>query len=149
MAVWIFDTIKKSILTIKYQKDSTQKEDPMKVIYENKVKASGVSVEEFKDAGMFIIFGDNAPEEIRDYCYSVSVNPINGTIAAGQYVVVDDAEYEITCVGYEAPITLAGLGHCTFNFSGATEAELPGTIYVEAKPMPEVKIGSVIRIIEK
>ena len=121
----------------------------MKVIYENKVKASGVSVEEFKDAGMFIIFGDNAPEEIRYYCYSVSVNPINGTIAAGQYVVVDDAEYEITCVGYEAPITLAGLGHCTFNFSGATEAELPGTIYVEAKPMPEVKIGSVIRIIEK
>ena len=41
----------------------------MKVIYENKVKASGIAVEEFKDAGMFIIFGENAPEEIRDYCY--------------------------------------------------------------------------------
>ena len=67
----------------------------MKVIYENQVKASGVAVEEFKDAGMFIIFGDNAPEEIKDYCYSVSVNPINGTIAAGQYVVVDDAAIEI------------------------------------------------------
>ena len=99
----------------------------MKVIYENQVKASGVSVEEFKDAGMFIIFGENAPDEIK----------------------IDDSEYKITCVGYEAPITLAGLGHCTFNFSGATEAELPGTIYVEAKPMPEVKIGSVIRIVEK
>ena len=49
----------------------------MKVIYENQVKASGVAVKEFKDAGMFIIFGDNAPEEIKDYCYSVSVNPIN------------------------------------------------------------------------
>ena len=56
----------------------------MKVIYENQVKAAGAAVEEFKDAGMFIIFGDNAPEEIRDYCYSVSVNPINGEIAAGQ-----------------------------------------------------------------
>ena len=54
----------------------------MKVIYENQVKAAGVAVEEFKDAGMFIIFGENAPEEIRDYCYSVSVNPINGEIAA-------------------------------------------------------------------
>ena len=97
----------------------------MKVIYENQVKASGVAVEEFKEAGMFIIFGDNAPEEIKDYCYSVSVNPINGTIAAGQYVVVDGEEYKITCVGYEA------------------------TIYVEAKPMPEVKIGSTIKIIEK
>ena len=103
----------------------------MKVIYENQVKASGVAVEEFKEAG------------------SVSVNPINGTIAAGQYVVVDGEEYKITCVGYEAPITLAGLGHCTFNFNGATEAELPGTIYVEAKPMPEMKIGSTIKIIEK
>ena len=121
----------------------------MKVIYENQVKAAGIAVEEFKDAGMFIIFGENAPEEIRDYCYSVSVNPINGELAAGQYVVIDGQEYKITCVGYEAPITLKGLGHCTFNFSGATEAELPGTIYCEAKPMPEIKIGSVIRIIEK
>ena len=34
----------------------------MKVIYENQVKASVVSVEEFKDAGMFIIFGKNAPD---------------------------------------------------------------------------------------
>ena len=87
----------------------------MKVIYENKVKAAGIAVEEFKDAGMFIIFGENAPEEIRDYCYSVSVNPINGELAAGQYLVVDGQEYKITCVGYEAPITLKGLGHCTFN----------------------------------
>ena len=75
----------------------------MKVIYENKVKASGIAVEEFKDAGMFIIFGENAPEEIRDYCYSVSVNPINGELAAGQYLVIDGQEYKITCVGYEGP----------------------------------------------
>ena len=112
----------------------------MKVIYENKVKAAGIAVKEFKDAGMFIIFGENAPEEIRDY---------NGELAAGQYLVIDGQEYKITCVGYEAPITLKGLGHCTFNFSGATEAELPGTIYCEEKPMPEIGIGSVIKIIEK
>ena len=77
----------------------------MKVIYENQVKAAGECVEEFKDAGMFIIFGENAPDEIKDYCYSVSVNPINGEIAPGQYVVIDGAEFKITCVGYEAPIT--------------------------------------------
>ena len=121
----------------------------MKVIYENQVKAAGECVEEFKDAGMFIIFGENAPDEIKDYCYSVSVNPINGDIAPGQYVVIDGQEFKITCVGYEAPITLKGLGHYTFNFSGATEAELPGTIYVEAKPMPEVKIGTTLKIVEK
>ena len=58
-------------------------------------------------------------------------------------------EFKITCVGHEAPVTLKGLGHCTINFSGATEAELPGTIYVEAKPMPEVKIGTTLQIVEK
>lgn len=120
----------------------------MKVIYENQVKALGISVEEFKDAGMFIIFGENAPEEIKDYCYSVSVNPINGTIAAGQTLKVGSASYQITSVGHEAPVTLAGLGHCTINFSGLTEPELPGTIYVESKPMPTIQVGTVIQIVE-
>lgn len=121
----------------------------MKVIYQNQVKAMGCCVDEFKDAGMFIIFGDNAPEEIRDYCYSVSVNPINGEIKAGQKLVIDNQVYPITCVGYEAPITLAGLGHCTINLSGATEAELPGTLYVGPGEMPVIGIGSVIQIIEE
>ena len=51
----------------------------MKIIYQNKVKALGNCVEEFKDANMFILFGNNAPEELRDYCYSVDVDPLEGT----------------------------------------------------------------------
>ena len=43
------------------------KEDmSMKTIYENQVKALGVAVEEFKDSGLLIIFGEKAPEELRD-----------------------------------------------------------------------------------
>lgn len=118
----------------------------MSVIYENQVVGMGECVEEFKDEGIFIIFGDNAPDELKDYCYSVSVQPINGKIMPGQILSVDDKQYAITAVGPEAPITLAGLGHCTINFSGSTEVELPGTIYVENKPMPNLKIGTVIRI---
>lgn len=120
----------------------------MSVIYKNQVKALGTCVEEFKSEGIFILFGDNAPEELKDYCYSVSVEPINGKIAPGQMLCVDDETYKITAVGEEAPVTLAGLGHCTVNFSGATEVELPGTIYVENKPMPVIKAGTVIQIIE-
>ena len=33
--------------------------------------------------------------------------------------------------------------------SGETVAELPGTIYVESKPMPDITIGTEIKIIEK
>lgn len=121
----------------------------MKVIYENQVKALGACVDEFKDADMFIIFGDNAPEELRDYCYSVSVQPINGTISAGQFLKIGSNEYQITAVGSEAPVTLAGLGHCTINFSGQTTVDLPGTIYVEHKPIPAISVGTVIQIVEK
>lgn len=121
----------------------------MKVIYENQVKALGACVEEFKEAEFFIMFGENAPEELKDYCYSVSVNPIHGEIKPGQILKVDDDEYKITAVGEEAPVTLEGLGHCTVNFSGQETAELPGTIYVEHKPMPEVKEGTIIQIVER
>ena len=120
----------------------------MKVIYENKVKALGDCVNEFRDADLFILFGDHAPEELRDYCYSVDVNPIHGTIAAGQILKVDDQEYKIIAVGEEVPLTLEGLGHCTVNFSGEKSAELPGTLCVEHKPMPDVQVGTVIQIIE-
>lgn len=121
----------------------------MKVIYENQVKALGSCVDEFKDSGILIIFGDNAPEELRDYCYSVSVNPINGTIKPGQVLKFDNTTYKITAVGSEAPVTLAGLGHCTINFSGQTTVDLPGTIYVENKPQPDVTVGTVIQIVEE
>ncbi len=120
----------------------------MKVIYENKVKALGECVDEFKDANMFVLFGDNAPEEITDYCYHVDVTPLNGEIAAGQALILDGASYRITAVGAEAPVTLAGLGHCSVSFSGQTEVELQGTIYVEGT-MPELHVGSTIRIVEE
>ena len=121
----------------------------MKIIYENKVKALGECVDEFQDANMFVIFGDNAPPEITDYCYHVDVTPLNGTIAPGQVLLLDGEPFLITAVGQEAPVTLAGLGHCSVCFSGQTEVELQGTIYVEQKPMPSLHEGSVIQIAER
>lgn len=121
----------------------------MKVIYECKIKAQGGCAEEFRETNMFVIFGDNAPPEIKDYCYWIDLAPINGVIAAGQYLRVDGQSYRITAVGGEALVTLAGLGHCTFNFNGLTEVDLPGTIYVEEKPMPVIQTGTVIQIVEE
>ena len=67
----------------------------MKIIYECKVKAQGDCAEEFRETNMFVIFGDNAPPEIKDYCYWIDLAPINGTIAAGQYLRVDGRSYLI------------------------------------------------------
>ena len=114
----------------------------MKIIYENTIKDKGECAEEFLENNMFVLFGDSAPDEIKDFCFWVDVVPINGTISVGQTV-------KITAVGSEAPTTLAGLGHCTFNFSGQSEVDLLGTIYVENKPLPELKVGTVIQIVEE
>ena len=78
-----------------------------------------------------------------------SGSDINGTISVGQTVKIGGQSYKITAVGSEAPTTLAGLGHCTFNFSGQSEVDLLGTIYVENKPLPELTVGTVIQIIEE
>lgn len=121
----------------------------MKVIYENHVKALGACVDEFKETNMFVIFGDNAPPEITDYCYHVDVTPLHGEIAVGQTLKLDGEPFRITAVGREAPVTLAGLGHCSVCFSGQTEVELQGTIYVENKSMPELHVGSTIQIVEE
>ena len=118
----------------------------MSVIYENQVKAVGPSVHEFADADFLIIFGDEAPAELKDYCYSVDVTPITGTIQPGQVLHFDDQEYRITCVGEEVPLTLQGLGHCTIRFSGDTKAELAGTLYVEKAPLPKIGVGTKISI---
>ncbi len=67
----------------------------MAVIYDNKVKGMGDCVAEFEDSGMFILFGDNAPDTLKDYCYSIDVNPIAEEIKAGQKAVIDG----IQCVG--------------------------------------------------
>jgi PTS system glucitol/sorbitol-specific IIA component len=121
----------------------------MKIIYENTIKDKGEFAEEFLENKMFVLFGDSAPDEIKDFCFWVDVAPINGTISVGQTVKIGGQSYKITAVGSEAPTTLAGLGHCTFNFSGQSEVDLLGTIYVENKPLPELTVGTVIQIIEE
>ena len=42
---------------------------------------------------------------------------------------------------------LGNLGHVTFSFTGETEAELPGTIYLEEATVPKLEVGSTIQII--
>ena len=120
----------------------------MKYIYDNKVKSLGVSVDEFKEAGMFILFGDNAPDTLKDFCYCIDIIPINGEIKAGQKAIIDGNEFIITSVGDVVMKNLRDLGHVTFTFDGSTEPELPGTIYVESKPVPSLCVGSTIQIVE-
>lgn len=119
----------------------------MGVIYENEVKGIGDMVEAFKDEGMFILFGDNAPDTLKDFCYTITVKNAAETIAAGQTLEIDGKAYKIVGVGDIMQKNLEALGHITVNFTGNKESGLPGTLVVEKAEVPQLKIGSVIKIL--
>ena len=104
----------------------------MKIIYENKVTNIGNSADEFGNE-MIIFFGDNAPEELRDYCYSLEIKDTDGDIKA---------------VGDEAQVNLESLAHLTVNLSGNIDDLLPGAIVTEKVDIPDLKIGTEFRILE-
>lgn len=118
----------------------------MSVIYENIIKNIGSEVAAFEGEEMFILFGDNAPDTLKDFCYTIDIKPVNESIEVGHTVVIDNKEYEITALGSVAEQNLASLGHVTIVFDGATEASLPGSIYVKGSGVPKLTIGSEILI---
>ena len=115
------------------------------IIYENTIKSKGSLVGEFGD-GMFILFGDNAPDMLKDYCYGIDVIPTNSTIEVGQVLKVDDHVFKILGVGNVAEKNLVDLGHLTVHFSGDLDSLLPGAIVVENKSCPKIDINTKITI---
>jgi PTS system glucitol/sorbitol-specific IIA component len=118
----------------------------MPVIYQTKVEEIGDQVNSFLDEGMFILFGEGAPDALKDYCYIVDITASTGVIEPGQHLHLGDELFAITAVGEVARQNLDGLGHITVVFNGATEADMHGSVYVEAKAPPRLTVGTVITI---
>ena len=118
----------------------------MSLVYENRVKGAGDMVSAFQGEKMFILFGDNAPDTLKDFCYTIDIKDTNKEISVGQILNIDGSKFEITAVGNVAEKNLTSLGHMTVVFDGSKEAALPGSIYVENADMPELKIGTTIKI---
>lgn len=119
----------------------------MRVIYENEVKGMGDMVEAFMGEGMFVLFGENAPDTLKDFCYTITVKDASDVIAKGQTLEIDGTSYEIIRVGDVVQKNLEALGHITVIFSGDADTGLPGSLVVEKADVPKLKIGSTIRII--
>lgn len=117
-------------------------------MYQTTVKGKGIMVDAFKEERIFVTFGNEAPDTLKDFCYSVDVNPINGEVTEGCKLVIDGKEYKIVKVGELANRNLAELGHVTYNFNGVNGECLPGTICVEESDVPALDIGSTIAIVK-
>ena len=48
------------------------------MLYQTTIKGMGDQVEAFVGEGIFVTFGDNAPDTLKDFCYSVEVTPVQG-----------------------------------------------------------------------
>lgn len=113
------------------------------------IKQVGEHSNRFLDEGLLLLFSHNdIMSEIKTYSILVGDITFNGNISKGQTLHIDDSTFEITGVGSIAEENLRNISHVTFRANGNNEAELPGTIYIEEKPYPELKKGSTISITE-
>jgi PTS system glucitol/sorbitol-specific IIA component len=130
-----------------YIANSKRKKGKKDMIYQTTVKGMGADVNAFAGEGIFVSFGNQAPETLKDFCYIVDLNPVEGEIKPGCKLVIDGEEHEIVQVGDVAQENLHNLGHVTYSFNGSGEC-LPGSICVEKSELPQLKVGSTIKIVE-
>lgn len=115
-------------------------------VFETTVKGIGLEAELFKAEKMIILFGENAPASLADYCYNIEMNSSTAEIQPGMSLYFDAKCYLITAVGNVVGKNLDELGHITIKFDGSEAPELPGTLYVEDKELPLIAIGTKVVI---
>ncbi|KTT84210.1 PTS glucitol/sorbitol transporter subunit IIA [Mammaliicoccus sciuri] len=116
-------------------------------MYQTEIKKIGKDANAFEAEKMIILFGDNAPDELVDFCYIIDINQVENEITESNKLVIDGTEYGITKVGSAVNKNLNDLGHITLKFDGSTNAEQSGSLYLEDKPLVSLQVGSKIEII--
>ena len=121
----------------------------MKKIFEAKVIQEAPEAQNMiQDANMLILFGEEAPEDLAEYCFKIDNKDLLGSIQKGGKLVVDSEEYLITAVGNVVEKNLTGLGHITISFDASEDGSLPGTLHVAAEKEVVIVQGTTIQIFE-
>lgn len=119
----------------------------MTEIYRTTITEAGPDAEAFLDQGMFVTFGENAPEALREFCFLVAPAASTAPILPGQELRIDTATARITAVGDLARRNLDALGHVTISLDAAATASMDGTIHVQVGPTAiRPKVGSELVI---
>ncbi|MFH5835476.1 PTS glucitol/sorbitol transporter subunit IIA [Proteiniclasticum sp. C24MP] len=121
----------------------------MMIIYATVVKEIGPNAKDFLEEEMMVTFGEDAPAELRPYCFLIDQNALTGEMEVGDQVYLGETSYEITAIGEQAIKNLKDLGHVTLNFKGETDPAMAGTLYLEKKEPVEVSVGTQIIIKKK
>lgn len=116
------------------------------MIYQSQIIKYGKEAQSFLGDKLFILFGENVPKELEDYCFIAKISNVTEEIKAGMRLSINQNKYIITAVGKDVKNNLENLGHITVQFNGRTTPELPGTIYIEDKDIPDINIDDTISI---
>lgn len=116
------------------------------VKYDAFVTEIGPLVTEFTEAGVLVFFGEDAPEELREFAIIHDGRHLEGQVDAGDLFCLDEECFRVLAVGEVANQNLGSLGHFIIKFNGQTVPEMPGDICAETGPLPKIEIGTRIRI---
>ena len=116
------------------------------ILFQGCVKEIGPLVKEFIDAGILVFFGEDAPPELVEFSIIHDGRLADQNVQPGDFFDIDQDEFEVLAVGDVANDNFRNLGHIILKFNGKHKPELPGDICVESKPLPEIKIGDMIKV---
>jgi PTS system glucitol/sorbitol-specific IIA component len=119
------------------------------VRYETRVQAVGEMIPEFLTQGLIIFFGEIAPEELHEFVIRHRPTVSDDVPRPGDLIELDGEAFTVTAVGDVVADNLLQLGHFCLKADGATTAPLPGDVCVEARPLPLLSTGSVMRIVSR
>lgn len=117
------------------------------VKYEAVVTEIGPLVSEFTEAGVLVFFGDQAPEELREFAILHDGKKLAADVVPGDLICLDDDQFRVLAVGEVANQNLSALGHFIVKFNGESTPEMPGDICAESRPVPVIAIGARLKII--
>ncbi|MEI4964057.1 MULTISPECIES: PTS glucitol/sorbitol transporter subunit IIA [Aeromonas] len=116
----------------------------MTILYCTQVTKVGEFAIDSLNENMMILFDDNAPADVADYCFIHPHVELKGEIKVEGDFVLGQSRYPITAVGDVVNQNLGELGHITIRFDGATEAEYPGTVHVQGNCPTGLEVGTAI-----
>lgn len=120
----------------------------MSIIFETRVTQKGEMVDQLMKEHALVLFDETAPKELHEISVLHAGKKVYQEVEPGDVLVIDGHEFEIYFVGDRANQSLKELGHVTFKFDGSKE-DMPGSICIEPKEMPEIQSDSLIQIVRK
>ena len=121
-----------------------------KKYYSTKIVGIGGEVAKFTTlVKMLVIFDDSMVlPELREFSVLHSGNKLTDVIKPGDILKVADSEFKILSVGNEVNNNIRSLGHIVIKFNDDKDDLLEGSIHVEDKPIPKIRIGDEIAVLE-